>query len=86
MQQIPARWERWTIDELLEGLARVLVSTARRPLEAAQLSKEFLDETSKREQRRAVSSAVMSVELGAARETWTDERDVYLRLVSLPST
>lgn len=85
MPQIPSRWERWTIDEIGEGVARVLVSTARQPSQAAALSEDFLPDTSSSQRRRALRARVMNLELGPPAEMWSDERDVYLPIDQLTS-
>lgn len=78
MEEIPSRWERWTIDEIGEGVARVLISEALMPERAVQMAAESGSQASPAERARALRNTVMELERGRPEELWTDERDVYL--------
>jgi hypothetical protein len=80
---MPERWERWTIDEIDEGRARVLISISLRPAQAERLAEDSAGVGRPVERKRAVRAAVMDVELAPRTEMWSDERDVYLPLVEL---
>jgi hypothetical protein len=70
-------WQRWTVDELLEGRARVLVSLARHALEstAAEAYELALDAA---DQRRRLRASVVTAENSGPRELWGPELAAYV--------
>jgi len=74
-----ALWERWTIDDLADGVARVLVSPAvdlsRWPLTATSLGST--DDTV-RARRAAARSLIMDVEIRPLAESFGEEEPAYV--------
>jgi hypothetical protein len=69
-----SHWQRWTIDELAEGLARILVAGAKEPLESSLA--EALDTAATPD---VIQEAVTRVEDLSPDELWTEEQQAYLR-------
>ncbi len=72
---IGSRWQRWTIDDLAEGFARVLVADASQPLESSVA--EALDVGAAPD---VVQEALIQVEDAPPDDLWTEERPAYLPL------
>lgn len=70
-------WQRWTIDELFESRARLLVSLAQQPLEstAAEARDHALDQAS---QRARLRRAVVRVEAASPTDLWGPEVAAYV--------
>lgn len=66
------RWERWTIDEILDDRVRLLVCQARAGMELLEEAL-VLQPGETRVDRARVTEAAMSVELARADEMWEDE-------------
>lgn len=78
------RWERWTIDEILDERVRVVACEARRPVhpQAASLV-DGLGLTEGGSDPDAVTTSAMAIELAPAEETWTDERGAVVEEAAL---
>ena len=72
-----SHWQRWTIDELDEGTARVLIADALQPLEST-VAEAF--DTGVAE---AIRPAVMRVEEAPLADLWGEERVEFLPLEAL---
>lgn len=77
-----AAWQRWTVDELLEGRARVLVSLARHALESTAAEAHDLARDVARERGR-LRAAVVSAETSGPRELWGPELATYVNVRTL---
>ena len=77
MTQIGSHWQRWTIDELDEGSARVLVADALQPLEST-VAEAFDGGTAE-----SIRSAVLTVEDAPSADLWAEERAVQLTVAAL---
>ena len=77
-------WERWTIDEVDEGIVRVLVSEAADSLALQRIADDILEgvdeTTSNRSMRDRLHRAAMAVELVPASEQWSDEGSMFVAL------
>jgi hypothetical protein len=78
--RLTASWQRWTIDEIDAGLARVALAESQYPLESnvaeAYDSGEDLD---------ALREAVFRVENSPPEDIWGDEEAAYLAVDALDS-
>ena len=72
-----SHWQRWTIDELNEGSARVLVADALQPLEST--AAEAFDTGT----AESIRSAVLIVEDAPPAHLWAEERAVQLAMTAL---
>jgi hypothetical protein len=72
-----SHWQRWTIDELEEGAARVLIADAMQPLEST-VAEAFDSGVA-----QAIQSAVLTVENVPPTDLWGEERAVFLPLEAL---
>jgi len=70
-----SHWQRWTIEEVAERLARMLVAGAQEPLASALAL--TLDATATPE---AIQAAVSHVEAVSPDELWTEEQPAYVSL------
>lgn len=73
--KIGSQWQRWTIDDLADGFARVLVADATQPLESSLA--EALDSGAAPD---VVQEAVTKVEDAPPDDLWTEERPAHLPL------
>lgn len=75
-------WERWTIDEVDEGVVRVLVSRSLVPDELRTISEEVLTPAGGRRSGRATRTALhqqaMRVELDSSEQRWSRERAIFV--------
>jgi hypothetical protein len=75
-------WQRWTIDELYEGRARVLVSLARRPLEST--AAEARDHAERESGAGAeLQRAVTRLEFASTDDLWGPELAAYVNARAL---
>ena len=72
-----SHWQRWTIDELDAGSARVLVADALQPLESTA-AEAFDGGTAE-----SIQSAVLMVEDSPPADLWTEERAIHLAVAAL---
>ncbi len=74
------RWERWTIDEILDGRVRLLTCEARDSVAAdgAAVLPQLAGLPEARPDREAMAAAAMAIELAPTREAWTDEIGVIV--------
>jgi len=70
--EIPAGWQRWTIDEIDEDLVRVLVAVSHYPLEST--AAEAFDERD----AAGLRAAVVQDEAASPDDLWSDERAAYV--------
>lgn len=70
-----AHWQRWTIEEVAEELARMLVAGAEEP-RASELARTLDTDASP----EATQEAVTRVEEHAPDELWTEEEQAYLSI------
>lgn len=77
-----ARWQRWTIDELFEGRARVLVSLARQPLESTAAEARDLAGDQARAGAR-LRQAVVRAETTSPADLWGPEVVTYVNTRTL---
>lgn len=68
----PSYWQRWTIDELNGGLARLLIADAQQPLESSVA--EAIDTGT----AATIQAAVLAVEDAPPDDLWGEERAVIL--------
>ncbi len=74
------RWERWTVDEILDGRVRLLTCEALESIAAdgAALLPDLAGLTDASPDKGAVAGAATAIELAPTRETWTDETGVIV--------
>lgn len=80
MTAIAATWQRWTIDEVDAGLARVAVAESEFPLEST-----VAEAYATGDDVEAVRNAVFRVENSPPEAIWGDEEAVYLAADDLES-
>lgn len=78
-----ASWQRWTIDEIVDEVARVLVCERLVPPDETLLELLAPVQGDVRPRAADVRALLMAVELGAAEDTWTEERAVFMPLEEL---
>jgi hypothetical protein len=75
-------WERWTIDEVDEGVVRVLVSEALDPEELRTISEAILAPEARGPRDHATRNALhrqaMRVELARSEQRWSSERAIFM--------
>jgi hypothetical protein len=77
--EMAATWQRWTIDEIDAGLARVAVAASEYPLEST-VAEAAYEEGGDLE---AVRDAVFGVENSPPEDIWGDEEAAYLAVDDL---
>lgn len=75
-------WERWTIDEVDEGIVRVLVSQANDPTELREIVERITGEAEQpppvRVLRDRLHRAAMAVELAPTEDQWSEEGSMFV--------
>jgi len=88
IEQAPAAlWERWTIDEIDEEFARVLIARAAVTARIRAIAGSVVGDLSSPGQRHRIAdllkAAAMSAELEPSTEQWSEESYGYARLEAL---
>lgn len=76
--EIAGTWQRWTIDEIDAGLARVAVAESAYPLESGAAEALYTQQSADE-----VRAAVFKVENAPPDDIWSDERAEYMQVDDL---